>query len=103
MFLHMLLWLKATLGLELHTIKYGRGYSIEVFDDDDFMITPDSTQKARLAHRKYGELYYTRFIETGSEKVSDYADIGWNASYFVPLFKEFARHFSECRCGQATN
>ena len=100
MFLHMLLWLKSQFGLELATIACGRAFGIGVIDQEDFEIIPRSSGEPRIAHRRYAERYYSRFIATGSTRVSDYKDIGVNASYFLSLFREFARHFATCTCAQ---
>lgn len=98
MLMHIVLWVRLHHFLRLETIARLAGFSAEIFRDEDFLFVPDSTETPRVAHSQYAQKYLERFALTGSLQAKDYADIGVNASYFLALFRAFARHLAACDC-----
>ena len=66
------------------TTVTGRTFTVTTYLDSPVFI-PTSTGLGRADGRKAAERFLTRYNETGSLRVSDYADVTRNASYFIGL------------------
>jgi hypothetical protein len=63
----------------------GRQFTVRVFRDKELVFTPVSSGYGQSDGRKAQERFLARYLETGSLRPSDYADISRNASYLIGL------------------
>ena len=63
----------------------GRLFTVRVFRDRELVFTPISTGNGQSDGRRAQERFLARFLETGSLRPADYADVSRNASYLIGL------------------
>ena len=66
------------------TTVTGKEFTVGIYLDCP-VFTPASSGLGRSDGRKAAERFVARFNETGSLRVTDYADVTRNASYFIGL------------------
>ena len=62
-----------------------RPFTVRVFRDKELVFTPVSSGFGQSDGRNAQERLLTRYVETGSLRPSDYADVSRNASYLTAL------------------
>ena len=63
----------------------GRLFTVRVFQDRELVFTPVSSGVGQTEGRKGQERFLARYLETGSLRPGDYADVSHNASYLIGL------------------
>lgn len=63
----------------------GRQFTVRVFRDRELVFTPVSSGFGQSDGRKAQERFLARYLETGSLRPGDYADLSRNASYLIGL------------------
>jgi hypothetical protein len=63
----------------------GRLFTVRVFRDSELVFTPVSSGLGQSDGRKAQERFLARYLETGSLRPSDYANVSRNASYLIGL------------------
>ena len=63
----------------------GRLFTVRVYNERELVFTPVSSGNSQTEGRKGQERFLARYLETGSLRPADYADVSFNASYLIGL------------------